>query len=170
MKYLRLLLRTSFHAFTARARSSGWLRWAAKCGYCSLGNCDVLLNVSGARSDGTDDAPFEHDGYAAPEDDNFAGIALLNTEQRLTRLRQACQIRGRFIEDSGRHRLVDGKVDAADECAVLAYEGHQVAASIDYRDIVAIPKFAAFASAADNIRFASSSVRLSYVRGMSPST
>src|SRR5215469_3324833 len=125
MKYLRLLLRTSLRAFTARARSSGWLRWATKRRYRSLGNCDVLLNGSSARPDGADDVPVEHDGHAAPEDDNFAGITFLNTEQWLTRLRQACQIGGRFIEDSGRHRLIDGKVDAANECAILAYEGHQ---------------------------------------------
>src|SRR5215471_9250720 len=92
--------------------------------FCSLGNCNVLLNGPGARSNGTDDASVQHDGYAAAEDDNFAGITFLNTKQWLTRLRQACQIRGRFIEDSGRHRLVDGKVDAADEGAILAYEGH----------------------------------------------
>ena len=81
MEYLRLLLRTSFCTFLARAPSSGWLRRVAKCGYCSLGSCNVLLNGSGARSDGADDAPVEHDGYAAPEDDNFAGITFLNTEQ-----------------------------------------------------------------------------------------
>jgi len=124
MKYLRLLLRTSFRAFLARALSSGSLRRVAKCSYCSLGNCNVLLNGSGARSYGSDDAPVEHDGYAAAEDDNLAGITFLNTEQWLTRLRQACQIRGRFIEDSGRYRLIDGKVDTADEGAILAYEGH----------------------------------------------
>jgi hypothetical protein len=84
-------------------------------GYCSLGDCNVLLNGAGARSDSPDDAPVEHDGYAATEDDNFAGITFLNTEQWLTRLRQTCEIRGRFIEDSGRHRLIKRKVDAADE-------------------------------------------------------
>jgi hypothetical protein len=31
----------------------------SKCGYCSLGNCNVLLNGSGARSDGADDAPVD---------------------------------------------------------------------------------------------------------------
>jgi len=67
--------------------TSGWLRWAVKCGYCSLGNCNVLLNGSGACSDSADDAPVEHDGYAAPEDDNLTGITLLNTEQWLPRLR-----------------------------------------------------------------------------------
>src|SRR5215472_6017538 len=110
MEYLQPLLRASLRAFLAQA--SGWLRWAAKCGYCSLGNCNVLLNGSGARSDSADDAPVKHDGYAAPENDNFAGITFLNTEQWLTRLRQARQIRGRFIEDSGRHRLIDSKVNA----------------------------------------------------------
>jgi len=85
MEYLQLLLRTSFRAFLARG--SGWLRWAAKSGYCSLGNCNVLLNGSGARSDGADNAPVEHDGYAATEDDNFAGITFLNTEKWLPRLR-----------------------------------------------------------------------------------
>src|SRR5215813_13546953 len=124
MAYLQHLLHTSFHAFLARDRFSGWLCWATKRGYRSLGNCDVLLNGSGARSYGADDAPVEHDGYAAAEDDNFAGITFLNTEQWLPRLRQARQIRGRFIEDSGRYRLIDGKVDTADEGAILAYEGH----------------------------------------------
>ena len=100
------------------------MRWEPNCGNCSLGNRNVLLNGSGARSYGTDDAPVEHDGYSAAEDDNFAGITLLNTEQWLTWLRQACQIRGRFIGDSSRYRLIDGKVDTADEGAILAYEGH----------------------------------------------
>src|SRR5215469_6670984 len=85
MEYLQPLLRTLFRAFLARMGTSGWLRWAAKCGYCSLGNCNVLLNGSGARSNGTDDASVQHDGYAAAEDDNFAGITFLNTEKRLTR-------------------------------------------------------------------------------------
>src|SRR5262245_43327229 len=120
--------------------TSGWLRWAAQCGYCSLGNCNVLLNRPGARSNGTDDASVQHDGYATAEDDNFAGITFVNTEKRLTRLRQARDIRGRFIEDSGRHRLIDGKVDAADECAILAYEGHQVAAGIDHCNVVSDPQ------------------------------
>src|SRR5215471_17606793 len=39
---LRLLLRTSLCAFTARARSSGWLCWATKRRYRSLGNYDAL--------------------------------------------------------------------------------------------------------------------------------
>jgi len=37
-------------------------------------------------------------------------------------------------------RLRDGKVDAADERAILAYEGHEVATSIDNRDIVGDPQ------------------------------
>src|SRR5262249_46721238 len=140
MEQLQHLLPSSFRAFLAWARSSGWLRWAAKCGNCRLGNRNVLLNGSGARSYGTDDAPVEHDGYAAAEDDNLAGITFLNTEQWLTRLRQACQIRGRLIEDSGRYRLIDGKVDTANEGAILAYEGHQVAASIDHSNVVSDPQ------------------------------
>src|SRR5215471_3228816 len=138
--YLQPLLRTSFRAFLARMRASGWLRWAAKCGYCSLGNCNVLLNGSGARSNGTDDASVQHDGYAAAKDDNLASVTFLNTKQRLTRLRQAREIRGRLIEDPRRHRLIDGKVDAADECAILAYEGHQVAATIDHCNVVSDPQ------------------------------
>jgi hypothetical protein len=138
MEYLQPLLRTSFRAFLARA--SGWLRWAAKFGYCSLGNCNVLLNGSGARSYGADDAPIQHDGYATPEDDNLTRITFVNSEKWLPRLRQAREIRGRFIEDSGRHRLIDGKVDASDEGAILAYEGHQVAASIDHCNVVSDPQ------------------------------
>jgi hypothetical protein len=80
--------------------------------------------VLGARPDGTNDAPVEHDGYAAAEDDNFAGVTFLNTEQWLTRLPQACQIRGRSIEDSVCYRLINGKVDTAGERAILVYESH----------------------------------------------
>src|SRR5262245_29144857 len=60
-----------------------------KCGYCSLCNFNVLLNGPGARSNGADYASVEHDGYAAAEDDYFAGITFLNAKQRLPRLRQA---------------------------------------------------------------------------------
>jgi hypothetical protein len=42
-----------------------------------------LLNGSCARSDGADYASIDHDGYATAEDDNFAGIAFLNAEERL---------------------------------------------------------------------------------------
>ena len=82
-RYLQPLLRSSFRAFLARMGTSGWLRWAAKCSYCSLGNRNVLLNGPGARSDGADYASIDHDGYATAEDDNFAGIAFLNAEERL---------------------------------------------------------------------------------------
>ena len=108
----------------------------AERGYCGRGNRDVLLDGSGARPDGPDDAPVKDDGYAAAEDDNFAGITFLNAEKRLARLRQAGEIRGCFVEDSRCHRLIDGKVDAADEGAILAYKGQQMATSINHRDIV----------------------------------
>src|SRR5262249_30564161 len=111
-----------------------------KCGYCSLCNFNVLLNVPGAGSNGADYASVEHDGYAAAEDDNLAGITFLNAEQRLPRLRQARQIGGGFVEYSRCHRLIDGKVDAADERAILAHEGQQVATRIDHRDVVGDPQ------------------------------
>ena len=47
----------------------------------------MSCSTAGARSDSADDAPVEHDGYAATEDDNFAGITFLNTEKWLPRLR-----------------------------------------------------------------------------------
>jgi DNA-binding transcriptional LysR family regulator len=49
----------------------------------------VLLNGPGARSDSADDAPVEHDGYAAAEDDNFA------------RLNSAVGVRGCVLADLG---------------------------------------------------------------------
>jgi hypothetical protein len=75
----------------------------------SLGNCNVLLNGFGARCYGTDDAPVEHDGNAATEDDNFADVTFRDTEEWFARLHQARQIRGRFI--SRRHCLIACKVD-----------------------------------------------------------
>jgi hypothetical protein len=51
-----------------------------------FGDGDVLLDDPGARSDRTDDAPVDHDGDAAPEDDDFASIAMVDAEQGLARL------------------------------------------------------------------------------------
>ena len=58
-------------------------------------------------------------------------------------------------------------IHAVDERAILAYERHRVATSIDHRDIVGDPEARGLCLGADNIRFASSSVRLMHVRGMS---
>src|SRR5262245_50962137 len=64
-----------------------------------------------------DDVSARNDGDAATEDDDFAGIAFLNTEKWLSRLREPRQIRGSFVEHSRCYRLIDGEVDAADERA-----------------------------------------------------
>ena len=95
-----------------------------KCSDSRLCDRNVLLNTAGTCSDRTDDGSVQNDGYSAAEDDDLSRIALLNAEKRLSRLRESREVRGRFIEDSGCGRLVDGEVDAADERAVLAYEGH----------------------------------------------
>src|SRR5262249_30887558 len=109
-------------------------------GQCSLGNGNVLLNRPRTCSHGTDNTSARNNRDAATEDDDFAGIAFLNTEKWLSRLRKRRHIRGSFVENSRGYGLVDGKVDAPDERAILAQEGHQVATSIDDRDIISDPK------------------------------
>src|SRR5215471_18206970 len=94
-----------------------------KCSDSGLCNRNVLFNRAGACSDCTDDSSVQNDRYSTAEDDDLSRVAFLNAEERLSRLRQGREVRGRFIEDSCCGRLVDGEVDAADERAVLAYEG-----------------------------------------------
>src|SRR5215831_6429881 len=98
---------------------SKWYR-VTKCSDSRLGNRNVLFNGAGTCSDRTDDGSVQNDGYSAAEDDDLSRVAFLNAEERLSRLRECREVRGRFIEDSGCGRLVDGEVDAADERAVLA--------------------------------------------------
>src|SRR5215813_6781582 len=88
-----------------------------KCSDSGLCNRNVLFNRAGTCSNRTDDGSVQHDGYSAAEDDDLSRIAFLNAEERLSPLRESREVRGRFIEDSGCGRLVDGEVDAADERA-----------------------------------------------------
>src|SRR5262245_49024549 len=101
-------------------------RWClvTKCSDSRLSDRYVLFNSAGTCSDRADDGSVQNDGHSAAEDDNLARVTFLYAEERLSRLRESREIRGRFIEDSGCGRLADGEVDAADERAVLAYEGH----------------------------------------------
>src|SRR5215467_3953152 len=71
--------------------------------------------------------PLEMMGMPPLKDDDFAGIAFLNTEKWLSRLREPRQIRGSFVEHSRCYRLIDGEVDAPDERAILAQEGTMTA-------------------------------------------
>src|SRR5262249_29668819 len=80
----------------------------------------MSCSSAGTCSNRTDDGSVQHDGYSAAEDDDLSRIAFLNAEERLSRLRESREVRGRFIEDSVCGRLVDGEADAADERAVLA--------------------------------------------------
>ena len=91
-----------------------------KCSDSRLGNRNILFNGAGACSDRTHDDSVQNDGDSAAEDDDLSRVTFLNAEERLSRLRESREVRGPFVEDSGRGRLVDGEVDAADERAVLA--------------------------------------------------
>src|SRR5215471_18176836 len=71
-----------------------------KCSDSGLCNRNVLFNRAG-------DVSVQHDGYSAAEDDDLSRIAFLNAEERLSRLRESREVRGRFIEDSGCGRLID---------------------------------------------------------------
>src|SRR5262249_7255828 len=96
-----------------------WRRSANDCALVTkrsdsrLGNRNVLFNGAGACSDRTHDGSVENDGYSAAENDDLSRVALLNAEERLSRLRESRELRGPFIEDSGGGRLVDGEIDAA---------------------------------------------------------
>src|SRR5215510_10327592 len=108
----------------ASTRCIGRLCLVTKCSDSRLCNRNVLFNGAGTCADRTDDSSVQNDRHSAAEDDDVSRVAFLNAEERLSRLRESREIRGRFIEDSGCSSLVDGEVDAADERAVLAYEGH----------------------------------------------
>ena len=139
-----------------------------QCSDSRLCNRDVLFNGAGACSDRTDDGSVQDDGYSAAEDDDLSRVAFLNAEERPSGLRKSREVRGRFIEDSGCDRLVDGEVDAADERAVLAQECHQVTAGIDHGDAVGNAQTCGLGLGCRQHFRASSSVRLVYVRGISP--
>src|SRR5262245_56844849 len=99
-------------------------------------NGNVLFNHPRAGSHGSDNVSAKHDRNAATEDNYFSGIAFLNAEKRFTWLREPGQSSRWFIEDSCRNCLIDCEIDAADKRTILTHEGHQMAASIDHRDIV----------------------------------
>src|SRR5262249_8730185 len=90
-------------------------RTGSKCSDSRLGNRNILFNGAGACSDRTHDGSVQNDGHSAAENDDLSRVALLDAEERLSRLRESRELRGPFIEDSGCGRLVDGEVDAADE-------------------------------------------------------
>src|SRR5262245_47549109 len=103
---------------------------------CRLYDFDVLLDGPGAGSNCSNNVSAGPDRNSAAENDDLTGIALLDPVEWLPWLREPCHIRGRLVEEPRCYRLVDGEVDAADEPAILANEGHQVAPSIDHRDVV----------------------------------
>src|SRR5215831_21043317 len=72
-----------------------------KCSDSRLCNRNVLFNGAGTCADRTDDSSVQNDRHSAAEDDNLSRDAFLNAEERLSRLRESREIRGRFIEDSG---------------------------------------------------------------------
>src|SRR5262245_22863591 len=114
----------SFQCVGFTIRVIGRLCLVTKCSDSRLCNRYVLFNSAGTCSDRTDDGSVQNDGHSAAEDDDLSRVTFLNTKEWLSRLREPREVRGRFIEDSCCGRLVDGEVDAADERAVLAYEGH----------------------------------------------
>src|SRR5215469_16390961 len=90
---------------------------------CGLGNCNVLLHSPGAGTDSPHNVSVSHDGDTTSKDHDLTGIAFLNSEKRVPRLSEFRQIRSRFIEDSCCHSFINGEIDAADECAILAQKG-----------------------------------------------
>src|SRR5262245_19283738 len=103
--------------FIVGLRFTERLRLVTKCSDSCLCNRIVSFNGAGTCPDCTDDGPVQNDGYSAAEDDDLSRVAFLNAEERLSRLRESREVCGRFIEDSGCSRLVDGEVDAPDERA-----------------------------------------------------
>src|SRR5215468_4990829 len=63
-------------------------------------------------------------------------FALLDSEQRLARLRRLCELGSGLVEQPGCHRLADGQIDASDQGAALSHERKEVAPCIDHRDVV----------------------------------
>src|SRR6516165_2275887 len=119
------------------AMSSFSFRWPqSKPSYRSLGDGYVLFDGPGACSHCADDASVQRDRNAAAENDDLAGVRLLDAVEGSAGLRQAGQIGGLFVEDPRRRRLIDGKVDASDKRAVLARKRQQMAAGIDYGDVI----------------------------------
>src|SRR5262249_10385282 len=119
-----------------------------------------------ARADRSNDRAADQDRQTAAENHDLATIALLDAEERRAWLRHSCEVRGALIEKPRRDRLTDGKVYAADQCAVLSCKGHKRAAGIDDSDIVAMPMLAAFASPASSIRLASDNAKVMDERGI----
>ena len=91
-------------------------------------------------ADGADDRGADHDRHAATEDHDLAVVGLLDAVERRARLRHGCEVRGALVEDARRDRLADGKLDTADQGAVLSGKRQQRAAGVDDCDIVGNPQ------------------------------
>ncbi len=109
-------------------------------------------------------APFLHfSGYSTIEDgrnasagdNDLAGVARLDAERRLSRLGKMRPFGLRLVEKPRRDGLVDRKIDASAQRAVLARECQEMAISINDGHVVESTKALGSASAADSICFAS---------------
>src|SRR5262249_26984464 len=67
----------------------GRLCLVTKCSDSRLCNGNILFNGACACSDSTDDGSVRDDGYSAAENDDLSRVALLNAEERLSRLRES---------------------------------------------------------------------------------
>jgi hypothetical protein len=90
-----------------------------------------VLDSARAGAHSANDVSVEHDWNATAEDDHFAVIAFLDTEQWLAELRERRQVGRCLVEDPCGRCLIDRKIDAANESAILPREGQQVTIGID---------------------------------------
>src|SRR5262249_49522834 len=63
-----------------------------KCSDRGLCNRNVLFNRAGTCSNRTYNGSVQHDGCSAAEDDDLAGVTLLNDEERPSRLRESREV------------------------------------------------------------------------------
>src|SRR6516165_5650164 len=116
-------MRAAFMSFSFARQFSLWLNSSgfAEGRRGCLRHGDILFDRSGTRSNRTHDVAVDPDRQAATEDHDLAVIALLDPEKRRAGLRHLRQVRGALVEDSRRHSLADGEIDASDQSAVLAH-------------------------------------------------
>ena len=108
----------------------------AQRGCTCLSHSNVLIDSAGTGTDGANDVSVEHDGNTTAEDDYLALVALLDTEQRLAGLSERGQVGRRLVEDPCGRCLVDCKIDAAYQRAVLSQESQQVTTGIDNGNVI----------------------------------
>src|SRR5215470_15576848 len=96
---------------------------------------DILLDRPRARADRSNDRAADQDRQTAAEDHDLATIALLDAEERRAWLSHLCEVRGALVENPRRDRLIDGKVYASDQGAVLPCKSDERAAGIDDSDV-----------------------------------